>query len=80
MSVNGGAVSKLYLKHYEDGSVQVRVTPISNGYLVKPGGGQQPVYYPSYQEAAADVTRALIEAFKPEPAIRPAPKSDQVSS
>jgi len=63
--------NKLYLKHYEDGSVQVRVTPISNGYLVKPGGGQAPVYYPTHQEAAADVTRALIVAFQRDPVARP---------
>jgi hypothetical protein len=49
---------------HEDGSVSPRITPIENGYLVKPGGGQAPAFFPTLEEVAEAVADAIEEALE----------------
>ena len=48
---------------HEDGSVSVRVTPIENGYVIKPGGKQPALWVPTAAAAGRAVSSAIHEAW-----------------
>jgi hypothetical protein len=71
------------LKPHEDGSVSVRITPIDNGFLVKPGGGQAPVFYPTVGaavDAAADAMHDALEPEEPTDHSKPPPFRDTIET